>query len=349
LFKKIDHIGIVVADMEKAAKTFAELFGFKMIDQMEGPDGEHRSIMMVCGEIKLEIIQPLKVSGISMFLQEHGPGLHHVSLLTDDIKEEMKCLEEKGKTFRYPEPTQLSGYRLAFIRPTPPDNIKIELVENKPRPLEKMGGFFNARIDGYETHMIDNVEDADTYIQTAKLIPAKKGLKLLDLGCGTGLELDEIFKVNPTVQVTGIDLAEKMLEKLKQKHAGRQRQLNLIQADYFKYDLGKNVYDVVVSYSSLHHFSPEEKIGLYRKIYACLKPGGFYLEDDYMAPTQEFEDYHFAENKRIRAELGITEGYYHYDTPCTVENQIAMLKNAGFKSVEKVGQYGIDVALVARK
>ena len=229
------------------------------------------------------------------------------------------------------------------------DNVKIELVENKPRQLEEMGSFFDARIEGYETHMIGNANDADTYSETARLIPAKKNLKLLDLGCGTGLELDEIFKVNPTVRVTGIDLAEKMLERLELKHPDKKNQLNLIQADYFKYDFGKNVYDVAVSYSSLHHFTPEEKIGLYRKTYACLKPDGFYLEDDYMAPTQEYEDYHFAENKRIRAELGIKEGYYHYDTPCTVENQIAMLKKAGFKSVEIAGKYGIDVALVARK
>jgi tRNA (cmo5U34)-methyltransferase len=349
LLKKVDHIGIIVKDVEKTANTFTELFGFKLIDKMDTQDGEYQSVMMVCGEIKLEIIQPLKKSGIATSLQENGPGLHHIALITDDILAEMKNVQEHGQTLRNPNAVQFYGFKLAFIRPEGMDNVKIELKENTPRPLEEMGSFFNARIDGYETHMVKDANDNLTYSETAKLIPAKKNLKLLDLGCGTGLELDEIFKVNPTVQVTGIDLAGKMQEKLMQKHAGRQSQLNLIQADYSKYDFGKNVYDVTVSYSSLHHFTPEEKIGLYRKIYAALKPGGFYLEDDYMAPTQEYEDFHFAENKRIRAALGIKEGYYHYDTPCTAENQIAMLKKAGFKRVEKVGQYGIDVALVARK
>jgi tRNA (cmo5U34)-methyltransferase len=47
--------------------------------------------------------------------------------------------------------------------------------------------------------------------------------------------------------------------------------------------------------------------------------------------------------------LDIKEGFYHYDTPCTVENQTGMLKKAGFTRVEKIGQYGIDVILVARK
>ncbi len=214
-------------------------------------------------------------------------------------------------------------------------------------PLEEMSAFFNARIDGYEEHMLR--EGNDVYVEAAKLIPKTRGLKLLDLGCGTGLELDEIFKVNPTVQVTGIDLADKLLEKLRQKHAARKSQLNLVLADYFKYDFGKDVFDVAVSFDTLHHFSAEEKTGLYKRIYAGLKPSGFYIEADYMAATQEFEDYRSAENKRLRTEQGITEGYYHYDIPYTVENQTAMLKQAGFNSVENEGRYGIDVILVARK
>jgi len=214
-------------------------------------------------------------------------------------------------------------------------------------PLEEMGSFFNARIEGYEEHMLR--EGNEAYVETAKLIPNTKGLKLLDLGCGTGLELDEIFIVNPTVHVTGIDLAEKLLEKLGRKHTARKSQLNLVLADYFEYDFGQNVFDVAVSFDSLHHFSSEKKTGLYKRIYASLKPTGFYIEADYMAATQEFEDFRFAENQRLRGEQGITEGYYHYDIPYTVENQIEMLKKAGFSSVETIGRYGIDVILVARK
>jgi tRNA (cmo5U34)-methyltransferase len=216
-------------------------------------------------------------------------------------------------------------------------------------PLEEMSSFFNARVDGYEEHMLQDFDGPSDYIEMAKLIPATKGLKLLDLGCGTGLELDEIFKVNPNVQVTGIDIAEKMLEKLSQKHAARKSQLNLVLADYFKYDFGKNTFDVALSVQTLHHFSYEEKIGLYKRIYVSLKSSGFYIEADYTAPSQEFEDFRFAENKRVRAEQGIKEGFYHYDTPCTVENQIGMLKKAGFSSVEIIRQRDNGAILTARK
>jgi tRNA (cmo5U34)-methyltransferase len=216
-------------------------------------------------------------------------------------------------------------------------------------PLEEMDAFFNARIDTYEEHMLRDLDSAEVYIEIAGLIPSDRGLKLLDLGCGTGLELDEIFKVNPIVQVTGIDLAEKMLEKLRQKHAARKSQLNLILADYFEYNFGKNMFDVALSVETLHHFSYEEKTGLYRKIFTALKPNGFYIESDYVAPDQEFEDFHFAEKQRIYAEQCITEGFYHYDTPCTVENQIGMLKKAGFRTVKVISRHGNGATLKARK
>lgn len=216
--------------------------------------------------------------------------------------------------------------------------------------LEEMGSFFNKRVNDYEQHMMNYVDGADKYyIETAKLIPKINGLNLLDLGCGTGLELDEIFKINPTVKVTGIDLAKDMMEKIKQKYNDKLRQINLIVDNYFNYDMGEYIFDVALSVQTLHHFTYEDKIKLYKKIFKSLKQNGFYIETDYMAPNQEYEDYYFSENKRIRSELGITEGFYHYDTPCTVENQKQMLYKAGFKSVEKIWKYENTVILLSKK
>jgi tRNA (cmo5U34)-methyltransferase len=216
-------------------------------------------------------------------------------------------------------------------------------------PLEEMGAFFNSRIDMYEDHMLSNADWASVYLKIARLIPAAPGLKILDLGCGTGPELDEIFKIYPTVRVTGIDLAEKLLEKLAEKHADRKSQLDLVLADYFEYDFRENTYDVALSVQSLHHFTHQEKIGLYKRLYASLKPGGFYIESDYMVADQETEDFHFAEARRIRSEEGKEEGYYHYDTPCTVANQVALLQQAGFAPVEIVSHRTNGATLLAKK
>ena len=61
--------------------------------------------------------------------------------------------------------------------------------------MERMDDFFTARVDGYDEHMLTNVEGCkEAYVEMAKLLPQNCNT-LLDLGCGTGLELDEIFKM----------------------------------------------------------------------------------------------------------------------------------------------------------
>jgi tRNA (cmo5U34)-methyltransferase len=211
-----------------------------------------------------------------------------------------------------------------------------------------MGAFFDARIDSYEDHMKGLVY-ASFYLELARLIPVGGALRLLDLGCGTGLELDEIFLRNPDVQVTGIDLSEKMLARLWERHAARVGQLDLIRGDYFSYGYPPDTYDFVVSAESLHHFAHEEKLGLYRKVLATLKPGGHFIELDYVAADQAAEDAGFAEKERRLAEAGVTEGMYHIDTPCTVENEVRLLREAGFGRVDIVRYEGSTLLLDAVK
>ena len=199
--------------------------------------------------------------------------------------------------------------------------------------LEKMDEFFENRIDSYDDHMMSESHIRNGYKKFAELIP-ENSKKLLDLGCGTGLELVEIFKRFPEINVTGIDMAQKMLDKLDTKFGTKN--ISLVNANYLEYDFGTNIYDIVISYETLHHLEHEEKIKLYKKIFNALILNGQYIECDYMVFTQEEEDFHFSENKKLRIGQGIKDGeIYHYDTPCTVENQIMMMKKAGFKNVKE--------------
>lgn len=198
-----------------------------------------------------------------------------------------------------------------------------------------MADFFKARVEGYDEHMINQVGGCrEGYKKMAELVPA--GAKhVLDLGCGTGLELDELFKLNPDVQVAGIDMTEEMLDCLRQKHP--EKKLKLINASYFDVDFGKHIYEAVISFQSLHHFTHVQKSGLYKRVYDSLMAGGLYIEGDYMVTDQKEEEFYFNELKRIKQEQGIPEGeFYHYDTPCTIDNQIKLLKTAGFRNVKMV-------------
>ena len=131
MLKKIDHIAVVVKDVDKAGRSYADMFGFKVVEKRGSPGAEFSSVMMALGDIRVELFQPLKPGSFSKFLEEKGGGLHHVSFVTDDIVQEMKTLKAQGKKLQSEEPMSLPGAKIAFVHPSAAENVLIELVERK--------------------------------------------------------------------------------------------------------------------------------------------------------------------------------------------------------------------------
>ena len=206
--------------------------------------------------------------------------------------------------------------------------------------LEKMDDFFAARIDGYDAHMKRDIEGASGfYAYTASLLPSAAGSRVLDLGCGTGLELEEYFALNPGAAVTGIDLSEAMLNVLKAKFPGKD--LTLVRASYFDAPLGNGLYDAAVSVESLHHFPADLKASLYEKLHMALAEKGVFVLTDYFAESKELEKEYFQNLAALKKEQGLSDdAFYHYDTPLTVEHEMDILLRASFREVRIMKRWG---------
>ena len=171
---------------------------------------------------------------------------------------------------------------------------------------------------------------------------------LLDLGCGTGLELEAYFDLCPTACVTGIDLSSKMLDTLKTKF--KCRNLNLITGSYFDVPFGNCRFDAAVSVESLHHFTKQEKTALYTKLYDALKTDGYFILTDYFASSVEEESMHRTNLQKLKEEQNITGNeFYHYDTPLTVSNECDALTSAGFRNVSVLNSWGPTHTIKAAK
>lgn len=214
--------------------------------------------------------------------------------------------------------------------------------------LEPMAAFFDSRLQDYDEHMLQNIAGAgEFYPFTAAQLPVGPDAHILDLGCGTGLELEWYFLENPTAKVTGIDLAPGMLQKLREKFPDKR--IDLLCGSYFDLPFPPG-YGAAVSVESLHHFTAEEKLPLYIKIYRALKPEGYFILTDYFSLSEEEEHLHRQQYLQLKNQQGIGDaGFYHYDTPLTVTHEMQVLYKAGFTSVQILKNWGATYTLKASK
>ena len=215
--------------------------------------------------------------------------------------------------------------------------------------LEKMSDFFENRLEGYDEHMMTEIESADEFYPfTAAQLPDEEECCVLDLGCGTGLELESYYLRCPSAKVTGIDLSTGMLDALRKKFSGKD--ITLVVGSYFDVPFGEGVFDAAVSVESLHHFTKEEKLPLYAKLCGALKEDGCFVLTDYFAASDEEEREYRQDLIALKKEQGITDDeFYHYDTPLTVKHETEALLEAGFSSVEVLKNWGATFTLKAIK
>ena len=217
------------------------------------------------------------------------------------------------------------------------------MAEERENELESMAAFFDARAEGYDRHMRGYVfTEADFvsfYQALASPIPQTDApLEILDLGCGTGLEIEYILARAPNARITGVDVAAGMLALLRQRYAAHMEQIHLINDSYLTMELGRERYDLALSAMTIHHLLSDDKRALYAGIRAALKPGGVYIEGDSVTPP-EMEAQFLAEyREQIDPLPQPAPGQYHIDVPLSLETQRRLLLEAGFRGVELLWQ-----------
>jgi len=126
---KMDHIAIVVKDVDETAKVYKDMFGFEVVSTMDMPGGQAKAVTMSCGDITLEFFQPLTESGqFADFLKETGGGLHHISFGTDDIAGDFKKFKAQNRKLQTADPITTPFGKIGFVAAGNED-VLVELVE----------------------------------------------------------------------------------------------------------------------------------------------------------------------------------------------------------------------------
>lgn len=218
----------------------------------------------------------------------------------------------------------------------------IAMNEELEYKYEEMASFFNERAEGYEKHMKETVNSFHLYYQlvSSPIKPTNEPIEVLDLGCGTGLEIKGIFEKAPNAKVTCIDMSKEMLNILQVSYKEYKDQITIVNDSYLKVPFEKGKYDYIISVMTMHHFLEDEKLKLYKKMRKAIKTDGRYIEGDYVVEQSKakelLEEYRNAYEKHGLEAAGL----YHIDIPFSMETQKKLLQKAGFNKFETVFKEG---------
>lgn len=129
MLKKLDHIGIVVENIQEARLPF-EALGLQVSNSQDVPGKPVTVACVPLGDSEIELLQPnTGDSNIARFLTDHGEGLHHICFEVDNLEASMQVMGQAGIKFIDKAPRQGVSGRIIFLDASTCNGILIELVE----------------------------------------------------------------------------------------------------------------------------------------------------------------------------------------------------------------------------
>ena len=131
IFKKFDHIGVVVEDLRKAMDEFSEFFGLESQEVMEIKDADIRIAFYPLGSGQMELIEFQKpIAGVDPIVTRPGSGVQHVAFQVDDFQQALETLTATGLKLVKGFPRSGAHGQVAFFYPTEGLGLLIEICES---------------------------------------------------------------------------------------------------------------------------------------------------------------------------------------------------------------------------
>jgi methylmalonyl-CoA epimerase len=131
--KRIDHIAIIVHNIEQALGFYRDILGIIPSEIKEVPTEQVRIAFLPMGGpggSEIELIEPTTPdSSLTNFLEKRGEGLHHICLEVDNIDAALQEMQEKGAPVLDKQPRIAAEGRAIFLHPKGTNGVLLELIE----------------------------------------------------------------------------------------------------------------------------------------------------------------------------------------------------------------------------
>jgi methylmalonyl-CoA/ethylmalonyl-CoA epimerase len=129
---KINHIAIVVQDIDRALQVYRDVIGLTLEHVSEEPHEAVRVAFLPTSTGEIELIQPTTSdSGVAKFLAKRGEGLHHICLEVEDIEAVTRQMSAQGMEILGQPRVNERGEKYIFIHPKSANGVLLELYESK--------------------------------------------------------------------------------------------------------------------------------------------------------------------------------------------------------------------------
>jgi len=131
MFKRIDHIGVAVEDLDAAIKLYERSFEMELVHRETVESQGVEAVLLDVGEGHIELLAPLGPdTPVGKFLGKKGPGIHHVAYSVEDIDKALEQARSIGLKLIDESPrTGIRGSRVAFVHPAATGSVLTEIVE----------------------------------------------------------------------------------------------------------------------------------------------------------------------------------------------------------------------------
>lgn len=130
MIQRVNHIAIVVANLDEALQTYQDRLGLAMSKRMLMPEQEVEIAFLPAGESVIELIQPVtETSGVAKYLASRGEGLHHICLEVDSVQNTLDEMAARSVRLINEKPINAAeGYGI-FVHPKATHGVLIEFLE----------------------------------------------------------------------------------------------------------------------------------------------------------------------------------------------------------------------------
>ncbi|MGB7342102.1 MAG: methylmalonyl-CoA epimerase [Phototrophicaceae bacterium] len=127
---KINHIAIVVENIDESLPFWRDALGLQMGERQDVPQEAVQVAFLNVGDSHLELVQPTSDdSGIASYLAKKGQGMHHICFEVENIDVALAKMTASGIELINDTPRERDGRKYAFVHPKSTGGVLVELYE----------------------------------------------------------------------------------------------------------------------------------------------------------------------------------------------------------------------------